>query len=72
MAVSIDYALQGALAQFSRGGLVKAFVARMVADFAANLDAKLAGAAMPVTQVAAGGAFRAWLKSLLRSIFGGR
>src|SRR5919202_1607203 len=42
IAISIDYSLQGPLAQFSRGGLVKEFVGRMVAEFGANLDRRLA------------------------------
>jgi carbon-monoxide dehydrogenase small subunit len=44
--VGIEYSLQGPLAQFSRGGLVKEFVKKMVADFAANLNARLGTAAL--------------------------
>ncbi len=79
VAVAIDYSLQGPLAQFSRGGLVKEFVKKMVADFAANLNARLgvpAGEAppapAPVAQVDAGGVFWRWLLSGIRRLFGGK
>ena len=79
VAVAIDYSLQGPLAQFSRGGLVKEFVKKMVADFAANLNARLGvpvGSAppepAPVAQVDAGGVFWSWLWGRIRKVFGGR
>ena len=78
VSVAIDYSLQGPLAQFSRGGLVKEFVRKMVADFAANLNARLgapAGAAPAVAKemsIDAGGVFWNWLKSVVRAIFGGK
>jgi carbon-monoxide dehydrogenase small subunit len=61
--VSIDYSLQGPLAQFSRGGLVKEFVGTMVAQFAANLDRHLAGtgSAPAAASMDAGGVFWKWL-----------
>ena len=61
--VAIDYSLQGPLAQFSRGGLVKEFVGTLVAQFAANLDRHLAGhgSAVPAATVDAGGVFWRWL-----------
>jgi carbon-monoxide dehydrogenase small subunit len=74
VAVAIDYSLQGPLAQFSRGGLVKEFVKTMVADFAANLNARLgapAGAAPVLARemnISAGSIVWRWLKSL----FGGK
>jgi carbon-monoxide dehydrogenase small subunit len=74
VAVAIDYSLQGPLAQFSRGGLVKEFVKTMVADFAANLNARLgapAGAAPAVAkemEIGAFGILWRWLKG----IFGGK
>jgi carbon-monoxide dehydrogenase small subunit len=40
--IGIEYSLQGPLAQFSRGGLVKEIVGRMVAEFGANLEQRLA------------------------------
>jgi carbon-monoxide dehydrogenase small subunit len=71
--VSIDYSLQGPLAQFSRGGLVKEFVGQMVAQFAANLDRHLAGggkgAPAPAAQLDAGGVFWKWVWSRIKSIF---
>jgi carbon-monoxide dehydrogenase small subunit len=67
--VAIDYSLQGPLAQFSRGGLVKEFVGTMVAQFAANLDRHLAGqgSTAPAATMDAGGVFWKWLwKTLFR------
>ncbi len=42
--ISLDHMLQGPLAQFSRSGLVKDFVSRMIADFGRNLAARMGGA----------------------------
>ena len=72
VAVAIDYSLQGPLAQFSRGGLVREFVKKMVADFAANLNARLSGAAMPAATTDTGGFFLSWLWTRIKSLFGGR
>ena len=74
--VSIDYSLQGPLAQFSRGGLVREFVRKMVSDFAANLDRDLSGQA-PVAGGSAsapdaGGVFWSWLLGRIKALFGGR
>jgi carbon-monoxide dehydrogenase small subunit len=41
--IEMVYALQGPLAQFSRSGLVKDFVRRMVADFGMQVTRKLGG-----------------------------
>ena len=41
--LSVEYSLQGALAQFSRSGIAQDLGRRLVADFAANLNARLAG-----------------------------
>lgn len=38
VSVTLDYALQGPLAQFSRSGLVQEFVRRMIKDFAKNIS----------------------------------
>ena len=43
--VTLDYQLQGPLAQFSRSGLVKDFVSRLIAEFARNLAAMVDGGA---------------------------
>ena len=70
--ISIDYSLQGPLAQFSRGGLVKEFVGRMVAEFGANLDKHLAAGARPAKRAAeldAGAVFWRWLWSRVKAIF---
>jgi carbon-monoxide dehydrogenase small subunit len=70
--ISIDYSLQGPLAQFSRGGLVKELVGRMVAEFGNNLDRHLAGGARPgarAGELDAGGVFWRWLWLRLKAIF---
>ncbi len=68
--VSIDYSLQGPLAQFSRGGLVREFVGRMVAEFAANLDRHLASGAAapraPAAELGLGSVLWRWLTSFFR------
>jgi carbon-monoxide dehydrogenase small subunit len=72
IAIGIDYSLQGPLAQFSRGGLVKEFVGRMVAEFGANLEQRLATPGRPVASAAqldAGGVFWKWLWSRMKTIF---
>ncbi|MDN7674923.1 2Fe-2S iron-sulfur cluster-binding protein [Burkholderia oklahomensis] len=53
VAVTLEYMLQGPLAQFSRSGLVKDFVRRMIADFGARITAQLGGDAMPAAGPAA-------------------
>ena len=45
--LGLSWRLTGALAQFSRGSLVADLVSRLVAQFAANLEADLAGRAPP-------------------------
>jgi aerobic carbon-monoxide dehydrogenase small subunit len=70
VSVTVEYSLQGALAQFSRSGLVLELGRRLVSDFAANLNARLAGA-----QTAPGAPFNAgrfvwsWLVDRLRRPF---
>jgi carbon-monoxide dehydrogenase small subunit len=41
--IDMRYSLQGPLAQFSRSGLVRDFVGRMIADFGRNVTARLQG-----------------------------
>jgi carbon-monoxide dehydrogenase small subunit len=48
--VDMVYALQGPLAQFSRSGLVKDFVRRMVADFGVQVSRRLAGETAPADE----------------------
>ncbi|CAM3189810.1 hypothetical protein CUTA107171_14720 [Cupriavidus taiwanensis] len=41
VAVDLQYSLQGPLAQFSRSGLVRDFVRRMIADFGKSVARKM-------------------------------
>jgi carbon-monoxide dehydrogenase small subunit len=41
--LSVEYSLQGALAQFARSGIARDLGRRLVADFAGNLNARLTG-----------------------------
>ena len=43
--LSIGYSLRGMLAQIGRSGLIRDLAARLIADFAANLDRRLSGGA---------------------------
>ncbi|BAN27526.1 xanthine dehydrogenase family Fe-S subunit [Caballeronia insecticola] len=71
VAVTLEYMLQGPLAQFSRSGLVKDFVRRMIADFGARITAQLGGNAAPDASVSASSAkFNAG--SLVWSVIWGR
>ncbi|SAK45697.1 2Fe-2S iron-sulfur cluster binding domain-containing protein [Caballeronia hypogeia] len=71
VAVTLEYMLQGPLAQFSRSGLVKDFVRRMIADFGARITAQLGGVAAPESNAAAASAkFNAG--SLVWSVVWGR
>lgn len=72
--VDMVYALQGPLAQFSRSGLVKDFVRRMVADFGKQITRKLGGEALaanePQPTVSIAGMMWGVLWSRIRSWFG--
>ncbi|BAO91969.1 xanthine dehydrogenase family Fe-S subunit [Caballeronia cordobensis] len=71
VAVTLEYMLQGPLAQFSRSGLVKDFVRRMIADFGARITAQLGGNAAPEASASASSAkFNAG--SLVWSVIWGR
>jgi carbon-monoxide dehydrogenase small subunit len=73
VSVTVEYNLQGSLAQFSRSGLVRELGRRLVCDFAANLNARLEGAE---TRAAAGAPFNAgrfiwsWFLDRLRGLLG--
>jgi carbon-monoxide dehydrogenase small subunit len=71
--LSVEYSLQGALAQFSRSGIAQDLGRRLVADFAANLNARLAGEPpdkQPSAQLDVGRFVRLWLGDRLRRLFG--
>jgi carbon-monoxide dehydrogenase small subunit len=70
--LTVEYSLQGALAQFSRSGLVLELGRRLVSDFAANLNAQLAGTetrAAPRTPFNAGRFLWSWFIDWLRRPF---
>lgn len=52
VAVTLEYMLQGPLAQFSRSGLVKDFVRRMIEDFGARIVAQLGANVAPEAALA--------------------
>jgi carbon-monoxide dehydrogenase small subunit len=72
--VDLAYALQGPLAQFSRSGLVKDFVRRMVADFGGQVTLRLGGQAAPPAgapqSIAVAGMVWSVLWNQVRSWFG--
>ena len=47
VSIVVEYSLQGALAQFSRSSLAQDLGRRLVAEFAANLNARMSGRAAP-------------------------
>jgi carbon-monoxide dehydrogenase small subunit len=70
--LSVEYSLQGALAQFARSGIARDLARRLVADFAANLNGRLAGE--PPDQAASaplniGRLMRLWLGDRVRRLF---
>jgi carbon-monoxide dehydrogenase small subunit len=72
VSVTVEYSLQGPLAQFSRSGLVLALGRRLVSDFADNLNAQLAGAkirARPGVPFNAGQFLWSWFVDRLRRLF---
>lgn len=70
VAISVQYNLQGSLAQFSRSSLAQEFARQLVARFAANCSAQLGGApaAIPDSSLHVGSLVRivvgAWLKRI--------
>ena len=47
VALDVGYTLKGPLAQFGRPGLVREVAGRLIAEFAANLEARLSGSEAP-------------------------
>ena len=73
--VDMQYSLQGPLAQFSRSGLVKDFVRRMVADFGQQVTQRLRGetaAAQPQRHIPMARILWDLLWSRVRGLFGSR
>jgi carbon-monoxide dehydrogenase small subunit len=71
--LSVEYSLQGALAQFSRSGIAQDLGRRLVADFAANLNARLTGKSPDrpsSTQLNVGRLLRLWVRDRLRRLIG--
>jgi carbon-monoxide dehydrogenase small subunit len=69
--LSVEYSLQGALAQFSRSGIAQDLGRRLVADFAANLNARLTGEPLdnqPSAQLNVGRLVRSWFGDWLRRL----
>lgn len=54
--LAVDFSLTGTLAQFSRGALVQEIAQRLGAEFAKNLEARMAASAGSAAVAAAGGA----------------
>jgi carbon-monoxide dehydrogenase small subunit len=74
VSIIVEYSLQGALAQFSRSSLAQNLGRRLVADFAANLNARLTGTAAPDAPSAplnVGRLAWLWLRARLRRLLGG-
>ncbi|MEK7244584.1 MAG: SRPBCC family protein [Pseudomonadota bacterium] len=85
--IAVDFSLTGTLAQFSRGALIEEIARRLGAEFARNLEARLASAAaaragqpaeIPATAGEALNAgalawalIRDWIRSLFARVFGG-
>jgi aerobic carbon-monoxide dehydrogenase small subunit len=73
VSIIVEYSLQGALAQFSRSSLAQDLGRRLVADFAANLNAKFGGTSAPQAAGAplnAGRLVWLWLGDRLRRLLG--
>jgi len=76
VSVSVKFLLAGALAQFSRSGLVKNVADHLTKTFASNLEAQLSGApaADTATSLSAGSlmgaVIRGWITALGRLLFG--
>jgi carbon-monoxide dehydrogenase small subunit len=73
VSIIVDYNLQGALAQFSRSSLAQDLGRRLVADFAANLTARLGGTTTsqgPGAPLSAGRLVWFWLRDRVYHLLG--
>jgi carbon-monoxide dehydrogenase small subunit len=75
VAVVVEYSLQGALAQFSRSSIAQDLGRRLVAEFAANLNARLGGKAPDAAptkpaSLDAGSLIWGWIVDRVRRLFG--
>jgi len=71
--LSVEYSLQGALAQFSRSGIAQDLGRRLVADFAANLNARLTGKPLdrqPSAELNVGRLLGLWFRDQLQRLMG--
>ena len=71
--ISVDYNLQGSLAQFSRSNLAQEFARQLVARFAANCSAQLGGApvdAAPSSSLQVGNLLWLTIKATFKRILG--
>jgi aerobic carbon-monoxide dehydrogenase small subunit len=69
--LSVEYSLQGALAQFARSGIARDLARRLVADFAANLNGRLAGEPpdrQSTAPLSLGRLLRLWLADRVRRL----
>lgn len=72
--ITLDHMLQGALAQFSRSGLVKDFVSRMITDFGSNLSARMGGAKageLPASTISVTKTLLSVIWARVKRVFGG-
>ena len=76
--VSIDYSMQGPLAQFSRSGLVKEFIKNLLGKFAINLNSRLGNPAEKLSggpseiKITLSKISWIWLTALIKRLFGAR
>jgi carbon-monoxide dehydrogenase small subunit len=72
VAIAVEYALQGTLAQFSRTSLAQDLGRRLVAEFADSLNRRLegAGGATSAPPLDTGSLFWQWLRARLRRLVG--
>lgn len=68
--ITLEHMLQGPLAQFSRSGLVRDFVSRMITQFGQNLNASMGGARVDQLPVQKIGLFRMLWQVLMARLRG--